>query len=302
MDPGRLRRIARRQYGLFHRDQAYECGYTPRQVRRRVDDGEWRRVVGPVLAAGETPITMGMIDRAAQLSVRDSVLAGPSAAVYHGMIVPRSQPVLIVGRRVRRPAGVTVIVEQLDRRDIQVVEGLMITSPERTLLDCALLLPEGSALDLVDRALQQRMATVAGLVERTRARVGRPGAPRLARLVGKVAAGTRSAAERRLGALLRRDGLTGWTANEVISDERGVIGVGDVVFRAQRLVVEADGFAFHVTPEQFQRDRARQNRLITAGWRVLRFTWRDLVERPNYVIQTIRRIIAGDQPRRSPSR
>jgi very-short-patch-repair endonuclease len=186
---------------------------------------------------------------------------------------------------------VTILVDRLDRRDVQIVEGLKVTSPERTIVDCVLLLPKRSALDLVDHALQQGVTTVARLVERARARVGRPGAKRLARLVGQIAAGTRSVAESRLVALLRGEALTGWVANEVITDERGVIGVGDVVFRAQRVVVEADGFAFHVTPEQFQHDRARQNRLIAAGWRVLRFTWRDLVARPSYVIQTIRHIL-----------
>ena len=46
-----------------------------------------------------------------------------------------------------------------------------------------------------------------------------------------------------------------------------------------------------VTPERFQRDRSRQNRLVAAGWTVLRFTWRDLVERPGYVVRTIRDVI-----------
>ena len=245
-----------------------------------------------MLVTGETSVTSDLMDRAALLSIRDSVLAGFSAAPFHGLQVPRSQPCLIVGRRVRRLDGVTLIVETLDRRDIRVVDGILVTSPERTLIDCALLLPEGSALDLVDRALQVGLTTVAGLAERARARVGRPGAPRLARLVSTVAAGTRSAAERRLVTLLRRDGLDGWTANDVIRDGGDLIGVGDVVFRRQQLVVEADGFAYHVTPEQFQRDRVRQNRLMMAGWTVLRFTWRDLAERPQYVIRTIRQILA----------
>jgi very-short-patch-repair endonuclease len=78
-----------------------------------------------------------------------------------------------------------------------------------------------------------------------------------------------------------------------------VIGVGDFVFRDVRLVIEIDGLAFHVTPEQFQADRHRQNRLMAAGWTVLRFTWRDLTERPAYVISKIRAMrarLAGSAP------
>ena len=44
--------------------------------------------------------------------------------------------------------------------------------------------------------------------------------------------------------------------------------------------------------ERFQRDRTRQNRLVAAGWTVLRFTWNDLRDRPNGVIAEIRAVIA----------
>jgi len=71
----------------------------------------------------------------------------------------------------------------------------------------------------------------------------------------------------------------------------GFIGIGDIVFDILKLVVEVDGWAFHTTPERFQRDRGRQNRLVAAGWTVLRFTWRDLVERPGYVLATIRAML-----------
>jgi very-short-patch-repair endonuclease len=66
-----------------------------------------------------------------------------------------------------------------------------------------------------------------------------------------------------------------------------------VVFASAKLVVEVDGLAFHVTPERFQRDRQRQNRLVAAGWTVLRFTWMDLTERPSYVVASVRRLTQG---------
>ncbi len=75
-----------------------------------------------------------------------------------------------------------------------------------------------------------------------------------------------------------------------------MIGVGDVVFEAHRVVIEIDGRAYHVTADRFERDRERQNRLVAAGWTVLRFTWRDLTERPRYVIDTVRAILATRTP------
>jgi len=91
--------------------------------------------------------------------------------------------------------------------------------------------------------------------------------------------------------LLREAGIDGWAANVEIRDGLGPIGIGDLVFRRARAVIEVDGLAFHVSPERFQRDRARQNRLVAAGWTVLRFTWRDVTERSNHVVRTVRAVL-----------
>jgi len=56
--------------------------------------------------------------------------------------------------------------------------------------------------------------------------------------------------------LLREAGIDGWAANVEIRDGLGPIGIGDLVFRRARAVIEVDGLAFHVSPERFQRDRA----------------------------------------------
>jgi very-short-patch-repair endonuclease len=56
--------------------------------------------------------------------------------------------------------------------------------------------------------------------------------------------------------------------------------------------VEIDGWAYHTTPDQFRADRQRQNRLVAAGWRVLRFTWHDVTERPADVVATIATLLA----------
>ena len=64
---------------------------------------------------------------------------------------------------------------------------------------------------------------------------------------------------------------------------------GDLRLRAyERVAIEIDGLAFHSGPEEFQRDRTRQNWLQTyAGWIILRFIWDDLTKRPRYVVRTV---------------
>jgi len=87
--------------------------------------------------------------------------------------------------------------------------------------------------------------------------------------------------------LLRSAGLIGWLPNYPVR-LGGQSVVLDVAFPTTRLAIEVDGLVWHVDPARFQRDRTRQNELVTAGWTVLRFTWADLTERPDHVVAVVR--------------
>jgi very-short-patch-repair endonuclease len=60
-------------------------------------------------------------------------------------------------------------------------------------------------------------------------------------------------------------------------------------------VVDVDGYAYHGTRAAFERDRARDAELQAAGYRVIRVTWRQLVDEPEAVIARIAQALA--QPR-----
>lgn len=295
----RLKAITAAQAGLFTRAQARACGYSAYQIRRRLGTGEWRRILGSVIAATGVPVTPLLRDRAAQLAVTGSVLAGPSAARRLGLKVCDATTYLAVGPAYHhRLPGVRLLRDEIPERDLMLLDGILLTRPARTIVDCLRVLPEPDALDLLDRALQAKWITPEVLAARVHRFTGRHGAKRLAKLSHLAGAGTRSAAERLAVTVLRAHGLTGWRANVEVHDQRGLIGVGDIVFGAARLVVELDGRAHHVTPQQFQRDRERQNRLVAAGWTVLRFTWQDLTRRPDEVAATIQALL---HQARSPS-
>ena len=66
----------------------------------------------------------------------------------------------------------------------------------------------------------------------------------------------------------------------------------DFCWVAERLVVEADGFAFHSDRAAYRKDRERMNALERLGWRVLRFTWEDVVRRPEYVVAAVGAVLA----------
>ena len=66
----------------------------------------------------------------------------------------------------------------------------------------------------------------------------------------------------------------------------------DFYWRDQRLVIETDGRHEHLTPVAFEDDRERDTLLMEAGYRVRRFTYRQITERPDWVAARIRAALA----------
>jgi very-short-patch-repair endonuclease len=292
MDQRRLAQIARRQRGLFTRRDASQCGYSAYQVRKRIASGEWRRVVGSVLVAGGTKLTQAHDDLAALLAVPGSVLAGPAAARAWGIPVTDDRTMLLVDTHCSvRLTGVLLTFGRIGPRDFTLIEGARVTPRDRTVFDCLRILNERLGLELLERSLQQGWVTRSSLGDQIQRHRGHHGVPRVRHLLQASAGGEHSAAERVLTGLLKRAGITGWRVNVPISDDRGLIGVGDLVFAQQRVIIEVDGWAYHVSARTFQHDRARQNRLVAAGWTVLRFTWRDLTDRADDVLASVRRLV-----------
>jgi very-short-patch-repair endonuclease len=54
------------------------------------------------------------------------------------------------------------------------------------------------------------------------------------------------------------------------------------------VIVETDSFSHHGTRSAFESDRARDARLQALGYRVLRFTYRQVREEPRAVAATLR--------------
>ena len=61
----------------------------------------------------------------------------------------------------------------------------------------------------------------------------------------------------------------------------------DFAYPAARVAIEADGFRWHSSRQQWDRDRARRNALTAMGWTVLNVTWAELRDNPDAVINTI---------------
>ncbi len=287
--------LAAWQAGVFTTRQAYASGYSPYQVRRLVDDQRWVVLLGTVLTEAGTPLSPASLGWAAQLAAgMAGIVSHTTAARVQGYRVPPDPEVhLIVARDARpRVPGLRAHRVAIEDADITVVDGLSCTTASRTLLDCLLWLPEEAGRALMTDALQQRSVDIADLRRSLMTCGPRHGIGRAWSVLKDVGRGAHSEAEVRAHRLLTAAGLTGWKANVEIHDDGGVIGIADVVFRSERIVIEIDGRAYHVDEVTFQRDRSRQNRLVSAGYVVLRFTWDDLVRRPEVVIGTVRGVLA----------
>jgi very-short-patch-repair endonuclease len=86
--------------------------------------------------------------------------------------------------------------------------------------------------------------------------------------------------------------------------EAGLFATVDLGDVSRRVALEAEGFEFHGTRAGLERDCRRYTELTIYGWRVLRYTWQDVMYRPEWVRWTIETLMAeldGRAPGRPPT-
>jgi very-short-patch-repair endonuclease len=171
----------------------------------------------------------------------------------------------------------------------EVVEG--ITSPLRTALDCARRLPFDEALAVADSALRSGLVEPEELVraaERLKGR-GRPQCVRVARAATALAANPFESVLRAL--LMEFEMFQVEPQGEVVT--RSLVLHPDLVDRRHRIVFEADSFEFHTTKVAHDLDCERFTALAVAGWMVIRFSWEQVMLRPDYVRSVLAELAAA---------
>jgi very-short-patch-repair endonuclease len=213
----------------------------------------------------------------------DTVLSHESAAALWGLTSNSCfVAITVIGRHVRSSPGLHVHrVKALDICDVRLHLGFPVTAPARTLIDCAVN-PDIDRLLNQARVLKQvKTAEIRAAMDRTPLR---PGVKRLRALLEaeRDKGFTRLEAERRLKLLIGEAGI------ETPGFNTRVEGLEvDACWPRHRVVVEVDGYATHGHHQAFQRDRAKGNKLVAAGYVVLCFPWSRLTREPMAVVAEI---------------
>lgn len=161
----------------------------------------------------------------------------------------------------------------------------------RTFLDIA---ESGVRRDVeraLDRAETRRVLDTAAIDDVLDRANGRRGGRLLREVLAEHRVGstlTRSELEEAFLRVCRDAHLPPDAVNAWIPFPAGSGAEADFVWRAQHLVVEVDGRDVHTTRRAFESDRRRDQRLATLGWRVVRFTWRQVTHDAAHVAATLR--------------
>jgi Transcriptional regulator, AbiEi antitoxin/Protein of unknown function (DUF559) len=245
--------LAARQHGVVTTAQLLDAGVGRRSIARRVASGWLVPLHRGVYQVGPVTAPLGR-DMAAVLAIgEDAALSHQSAAAIWGF-GRRDREVHVTVQRSGRRSRPGIRVHQTLSLNAVVHNGLPVTTPARTLKDLARLLTR----DELERAEEQ--AHILGLVV--------PDDERYPEF-------TRSEGERRLKALCKAAGLPLPQMNARVAGWEV-----DAYWPAHKLVVEVDGYKYHRTRRRFESDRRKDAALQTAGYRVIRITWRRLTQEP----------------------
>jgi very-short-patch-repair endonuclease len=203
------------------------------------------------------------------------VLSHLTAAALFKLVLsmPRVVEVTVTGRP-RRSRPDLLIHGTRRPPDVTTIGSLPVTAPLRTLIDLA---PSQSGHELERMCAE---ALVLGLVTERQLED--------ARLIEPArAAPTRTDLERRLLAAVKAAGLPRPRVNHHVAPYEC-----DFVWPEHRVIVETDGWASHGNRFAFERDKARDADLVARGWAVLRFTWRQVMDRPMLVTARLAQTLA----------
>ena len=261
--------------------RAVVSGHT---IRAALADGTIRRLAKGVYALPTAS------DPLAAARAQGGLVSHLSAAVLHGFDVlelPNKPQITVPCGQHRRLSSVKCELHWAS--DVPFIGQC--TGKLRTVLDCARTQPFAAGLTVADSAL--RLGAVdRSLLMVAAAELNGPGSLRARRVSAAADGRSESPLESVLRSILIEEGITGFEPQVVVRDRAFVARI-DLGHAELMIGLEADSFAFHGTRTALARDCRRHVSLTVRGWRLLRFSWEDVMFDREWVVEAIRDAIAG---------
>jgi very-short-patch-repair endonuclease len=267
----RIAQLAKRELGILTTEELLAAGLSPAGISRRAKAGRLHRLHHGVYAVGHTALSReARLLAAVKACGEGAVLSHQSAAELWDLSPPCPGPshvTIPIARNPGRNRQITVHRSRTLRpADATRRNRIPVTTPARTLRDLKRTLPRDQWQAALDRA-RSRGLDVGSVVDEEP---------------------TRSALERKFLRLCRRHRIPAPEVNERIG-----AFVVDFLWADRRLIAEVDGYEFHRDRQAFEVDRARDAELTRRGYRVLRFTYRQVTREPSRVARTLRDLMVA---------
>ncbi len=279
--------LAATQHGAFRTAQVHELKFTNKERRSRLATGRWVAPYFGVYRIAGVPVTWkGELLAACWAGgVRAAASHRSAAALWE---LPGGDRELVEitcprWRRARHDESVSLVVHEtltLTAEDLTSIDGIPVTTAERTLLDLGAVRPDRVEVAL-DAALRRELVTYETLrimLHRV-GRRGRNGTGVLRRILAERAperAVPESERETMLIQALRAFGLDEPVPQHEVRAGGRFIARVDLAYPDERVAIEYDSYEHHVGREALVRDSARRNRIMAAGWQVFVATAPDL--------------------------
>ena len=288
------RRPSSRLTGPATRAMAHEAGITDRQLQHPAVAHLSRDTYLPRAVVGEPSARLAAV----------LLTAPPGAVVSHATAAALRGVAVSLQAEVSGPVDLTVPMSSRSesRRDRRVHRtplpdedwtrrgALPVTTPARTWRDLAGVLTPPALLAVTDQFLA-RWVTRDELARQLQGRPTGRGSARAREVLPIADPRAESPMESVLRWLLHEAGLPAPELQYVVRDVAGFpLGRADLAWPDSRVLVEFDGDG-HRERDVFVNDLRQQNRLVAAGWTVLRFSSADVLGRPAEVVAEIRRAL-----------
>jgi predicted transcriptional regulator of viral defense system len=292
----RIADLAKGQHGVVARRQLLSLGIGKEAIEWRLRSGRLHRLHRGVYAVGHRALSREARWMAAVLFCGpEAVLSHRSAAALWGIRVSSGAIEVTAPSKSRSRGRIRRHFAVLPADEVTERNGTPVTTVPRTIFDLAAVEPIGlveQALRQVERLRLYDALSLTDLLARYPRRHGSRTVRECLRRLHDLPDGfTREKLEARFLAFLDRYGfprprLNAWLT---IGSHRYQV---DCLWPAQKVIVELDGYATHGTRHAFEGDRDRDRRLLAAGYRGPRVTWRHLHEIPDEIAADLRALLA----------